>query len=192
MKKALLFSLIIITTLILISCSKTYYTEIETTEISDITFSEETTKDDEIINSSFKYIPFSNSSEIGEIINNNPIDKLYFEEMKEVVTTKDMVDIYQKYLDVWQNELDIAVEIIEKNIPKENLEKFQISQEAWESFYETNPNIAVDMYSVNMGMGSIFHIIYGEKALHMERYRTLELAEYCYLLTGSFEFKFVG
>ncbi|HHX57251.1 MAG TPA: hypothetical protein GX710_04465, partial [Clostridiales bacterium] len=40
---------------------KTYYTEIETTEISDITFSEETTEDDEIINSSFKYIPFSNS-----------------------------------------------------------------------------------------------------------------------------------
>lgn len=38
-------------------------------------------------------------------------------------------------------------------------------------------------------MGSIVHEIYGNRALCMIRYRTLELAEYCYLLTGGFEFE---
>lgn len=41
-----------------------------------------------------------------------------------------------------------------------------------------------------MGTGTIIHEIYGNKALFMKRYRALELAEYCYLLTGNFEFNF--
>ena len=46
------------------------------------------------------------------------------------------------------------------------------------------------MYTSKMGVGSIVHEIYGNKAVKMIRYRTLELGEYCYLLTGEFEFIF--
>lgn len=70
------------------------------------------------------------------------------------------------------------------------MNEFRNSQEAWVAFYETNPNIAVDIYSDRMGTGTIIHEIYGNKALFMKRYRVLELAEYCYLLTGNFEFNF--
>ena len=99
-------------------------------------------------------------------------------------------NLYQKYLSIWQSELDAVVEKIEKNLSDEELDDFQASQEAWELFYKTNPNIAVDMYTSKMGVGSIVHEIYGNKAVKMIRYRTLELAEYCYLLTGEFEFIF--
>lgn len=137
----------------------------------------------------YVYIPFSESS-VGEILNNNPIDKLYFEECKNVVTTLDATNLYDKYSEIWQNELDTVVEKIEKNLSDEKLEEFQTSQDAWEIFYSTDPNIAVDMYMSRMGYGTIIHYIYGDKALSMKRYRTLELAEYCYLLTGEFEFQF--
>ena len=53
-----------------------------------------------------------------------------------------------------------------------------------------NPNIAVDIYIQKMGRGPIVHQLYADKSLHILRKRTLELAEYYYILTGNFEFEF--
>lgn len=199
MKKALLVNLLVIM-LMFISCDEKTSVEKEITNVSntistkketeDATEEKETEEDNNEIPQSYIYVSYSESPKIAGILNNNPIDKQYLEAWKDVVTTVDMVNMYQKNLDIWQNELEIVVDKIEKNIPKDKLKEFQKSQEAWELFYETNPNIAVDMYYFKMGTGSISHQIYGEKALWMKRYRTLELAEYCYLLTGEFEFEF--
>lgn len=92
-----------------------------------------------------------------------------------------------RYLAKW---IRYSSKKIEKNISDDELNEFRNSQESWVAFYETNPNIAVDIYSDRMGTGTIIHEIYGNKALFMKRYRVLELAEYCYLLTGNFEFNF--
>lgn len=205
MKKLLIVNMLVFITFIFISCGKTPLTEKEKMDVSDTILHSEASEIDEISNNnlteeatdvndtlppSFRYTPFSESPKIGEILNNNLIDKLCFEESKSVVTTGDIVNLYQKYLDIWQNELNIVVEKIETNISDEKLEEFQISQDAWETLYKTNPNIAVYMYCFKMGQGTIIHSIYGEKALYMIRYRTLELAEFCYLLTGEFSFEF--
>lgn len=177
MKNYKIISLLFIIIFLLSSCDKA-------------TKNNKDTNKNAIIPSNFIYTPFSGSTKIDEILNNNVIDKRYIEEWKDVVTTVDTVNIYQKYLDIWQNELDIVVKKIEKNISDDELNEFRNSQEAWVAFYETNPNIAVDIYSDRMGTGTIIHEIYGNKALFMKRYRVLELAEYCYLLTGNFEFNF--
>lgn len=191
MKKILLVSLLAISTLMFVSCDEASSLKKEMTDTNDIiSKKEEITNVNDTIPPNFRFITYSESSEISEVLNNNPIDTLYFKELKDVVTNVDIVNIYQRYLDIWRNELDMIVERIEKSIPEEKLEEFQISQEAWESFYEINPNIAVDIYSYKMGTGSVVHEIYGDKALYLIRYRTLELAEYCYLLTGDFEFDF--
>ena len=178
MNKKILFGLLILVLFNFTSCCKVTSTEQSLEAINDI------------IPSDYKYISYSESSEISEILNSNPIDELYFKEWKDAITTADITNLYQKYLSIWQSELDAVVEKIEKNLSDEELDDFQASQEAWELFYKTNPNIAVDMYTSKMGVGSIVHEIYGNKSVKMIRYRTLELAEYCYLLTGKFEFIF--
>lgn len=158
----------------------------DATDFLDNDYAEDT---NDAVPAKYVYFPFSESS-VGGILNDNPIDKLYFEECKNVVTTLDATNLYDKYSEIWQNELDAVVDKIETNLSDEKLEEFQTSQEAWELFYSTDPDIAVDMYMSRMGYGTIIHYIYGDKALSMKRYRTLELAEYCYLLTGEFEFQF--
>ena len=143
-----------------------------------------------VIPETFYYYSYSESPYIEEILNNNIIDKLYIEECKAAMTTVEFMHIDNRYLDIWKNELDNVVDKIKAVLSDEMLSRFDESQAAWQIYFETDPNIAVDIYIQKMGRGSIVHQLYADKSLHILRKRTLELAEYYYILTGNFEFEF--
>lgn len=148
--------------------------------------------DDEsaIFPAKFYYYSYSETPGIEELLNDNIIDKLYIEECNDAMTTVEFMNIDNRYLDIWKNELDNVVDKIRVLLSDEMLSEFDKSQAAWQIYFETNPNIAVNFYTQKMGSGSIVHQLYADKSLHMVRNRTLELAEYYYILTGNFEFEF--
>lgn len=160
--------------------------EVEETEINDVISDNERI----IIPAKFYYFSYSETPGVEELLNNNIIDKLYIEECNDAMTTMEFMDINNKYLDIWKNELDNVVDKIKVSLSGELILDFNESQAAWQILFETDPNIAVDIYTQKMGSGSIVHQLYADKALHMVRKRTLELAEYYYILTGDFEFEF--
>ena len=160
--------------------------EVKETEINDVISDNERI----IIPAKFYYFSYSETPGVEELLNNNIIDKLYIEECNDAMTTMEFMDINNKYLDIWKNELDNVVDKIKVSLSGELILDFNESQAAWQILFETDPNIAVDIYTQKMGSGSIVHQLYADKALHMVRKRTLELAEYYYILTGDFEFEF--
>ncbi len=160
--------------------------EFEKTEVIDKNSNSESV----IIPAKFYYFSYSETPYVEEILNNNIIDKLYIEECNDAITTVEFMNINNRYLDIWKNELDNVVDKIKSFLSDEMLSKFDESQASWQIYFETNPNIAVDIYTQKMGRGSIVHQLYADKSLHMLRQRTLELAEYYYILTGNFEFEF--
>ena len=160
--------------------------EVEETEINDVISDNERI----IIPAKFYYFSYSETPGVEELLNNNIIDKLYIEECNDAMTTMEFMDINNKYLDIWKNELDNVVDKIKVSLSGELILDFNESQAAWQILFETDPNIAGDIYTQKMGRGSIVHQLYADKALHMVRKRTLELAEYYYILTGDFEFEF--
>lgn len=160
--------------------------EVEETEINDVISDNERI----IIPAKFYYFSYSETPGVEELLNNNIIDKLYIEECNDAMTTMEFMDINNKYLEIWKNELDNVVDKIKVSLSGELILDFNESQAAWQILFETDPNIAVDIYTQKMGSGSIVHQLYADKALHMVRKRTLELAEYYYILTGDFEFEF--
>lgn len=193
MKKIFYYFCLIISVSFLFSCDYDdelyqYGTtqEFEKTEDVDIVSDDENA----IIPAKFYYFSYSETPGIEELLNDNIIDKLYIEECNDAMTTVEFININNRYLDIWKNELDNVVDKIKAFLSDEMLSEFDKSQAAWQIYFETDPNIAVDIYTQKMGSGSIVHQLYADKSLHMVRKRTLELAEYYYILTGNFEFEF--
>lgn len=212
MKKIFYYSCLALSILLLFSCNyfdnklrcNTNETYSSTNKFDDVLYQYGTTQEFEntefidkssnnesvIIPAKFYYFSYSETPCVEELLNNNIIDKLYIEECNGAMTTLEFMDINNKYLDIWKNELDNVVDKIKTFLSDEMLSEFNESQAAWQIYFETDPNIAVDIYTQKMGSGSIVHQLYADKSLHMVRKRTLELAEYYYILTGNFEFEF--
>ena len=86
--------------------------EVEETEINDVISDNERI----IIPAKFYYFSYSETPGVEELLNNNIIDKLYIEECNDAMTTMEFMDINNKYLDIWKNELDNVVDKIKVRI----------------------------------------------------------------------------
>lgn len=152
-----------------------------------------------------EYESYMQNGKFEKALNDNPIDRDYIETYDDVIySTADIVNREQRYIDLWQIEMDNALEILKKNLSsKESLEHLQNnlhdenaiqalnqSQESWEQYMKNSICLGEDIHMASVGWGSEIQIFSASKILYLTRYRALELAEYCMQLTGEYNFMF--
>ena len=152
-----------------------------------------------------EYESYMQNGRFEKALNNNHIDRDYIDTYNDTIyATADIVKREQRYIDLWQIEMDNALEILKKNLSsKESLEHLhenlpdedaiQVlneSQKSWEQYMKNSICLGEDIHMASVGWGSEIQIFSASKILYMTRYRALELAEYCMQLTGEYNFMF--
>lgn len=152
-----------------------------------------------------EYKSYMQNSSYEKALNDNPIDKDYSETHDDTIyATLDIVERESKYADLWQAEIDNALEILTESLSSEKLlerlpenlpDKDMVkalteSQENWEQYCKSCISLAEGVHMSSAGWGSEIQIFTASEMLNMKRQRALELAEYCMQLTGEYEFVF--
>lgn len=130
-----------------------------------------------------------------QLIKNNPIDKAFEKEsieMKEKHLTSDL-DEQQfsiKYIAIWETELENTVKKLQGALNGEALKAFNESQSAWLINNVQDSKLKYEIVRDTVGEGGIYPALINYETIGCIRYRTLQLAQYCYMLTGSFYFEY--
>lgn len=89
----------------------------------------------------------------------NPIDKAYIKESDEAVSTVDMVNVSQKYAELWQKEIDHAWSELSQKMATDSSKKpaaLKAEQQKWEDGKEAAlKKIADDAYSAGGSMAEV-------------------------------------
>jgi hypothetical protein len=126
------------------------------------------------------------------IVNANPIDRDYLIDENNPKYTADQNSLPNKYYTVWEKELDSTVAKLKLLLKGKDLDDFEKSQNAWESYNESEFASAEDVLNASVGVGSGEPALVASQGIERVRYRTLQLAEYCYMITGNFSFSYAG
>ena len=141
-------------------------------------------------NSTFaQYKSYLNAGGTIDSFNNNPIDKSFLEN-EMPFSTVEIVDYYSKYINLWEIELDNTLAYLKNNLAYESYTELEIAQDLWRKYMIKDLKTAENMHIDTMGIGSEIPILSSHKVLLLIRQRTLELAEYCIMVSGNYDFIF--
>lgn len=121
----------------------------------------------------------------------NPIDKKYIKEMNDAISNIDMVDVSDKYSEVWQKEIDYAYGELEKYMKADSSKKpaaYKAEQEKWKQGKESSlKKISSDAISAGGSMAQV-----DEASAAMDFYRARAAAVYSELYTynKNYTYKF--
>ena len=138
------------------------------------------------------YESYQLDSAVEKLINDNPIDKAYIIEEKKfnAQTTYDELEFVGKYANLWDVEMNATLAKLRSKLSEKNLKELNKSQTDWEAFVKSDVNLACDIQVATAGQGTGIPLLNAYKMLGRYRYRTLELAEYYYMITGNFKFEY--
>jgi len=139
------------------------------------------------------YEPYQpDSISVEKLLNDNPIDKAFISEEKKLnaQTTYDELQFVGKYIGIWEVEMNATLSKLRSKLTGTSLEELNKSQSAWVPYTENDVHLACDIQISTAEQGSGIPLLNAHKMLGRYRYRTLELAEYCYMITGDFKFEY--
>lgn len=142
--------------------------------------------------SNYQSILLEGSKKFQDLLEDNPIDEAMHQEEKDLISTLDILNLQNKYYDIWVNELTVLDKKIKEQINSEDEEVFEKSQNAWKEFNLNEPDIANRVLITSMGSGSGDPILIMDQSINRIKQRVFQLAEYYYLLVGDFSFQFSG
>lgn len=125
-----------------------------------------------------------------ERIDENPLDAAYEKERQSAVTTQDFCAVEEKYVQLWQTELQRSLDDLNGYLTADDKAKLAKQQESWAAFAlsETAVNKEIlenDDYAVRLGSASVYQFLSERRALIRER--TVKLKYLTYLLETQTE-----
>jgi len=124
------------------------------------------------------------------IIANNPIDENFLKDEENAITTYEQTELNNKYRRIWENELNEVVKKLKERLDDNTLNNFIKMQDDWENSYNLEYYFVKEIREKTVGYGSIQPVLLGMQIVDRVRYRTLQVAEYYYLLNRDFKFVF--
>lgn len=201
MKKIIKFYLLIAVCFLLVSCGKE---AVGTAQSPNGTTSPEASQTvangDKIqVNGSGNYGAYDMTGEFADKVNNNPIDRDYEVEFKELgqsrnFTTLAEVEIESKYVKIWDTELN---EIYKKLQAKLNTAEKEIlieSQKGWLQYHMKESEFVNQVFYFRESgpvLGSQGRVQMQQAIKERLRERTMELMEYYVLLGNDVDFVYI-
>ncbi len=102
--------------------------------------------------------------------------------------TAEIVEYYSKYINYWEVEMDNTLNILKGNLQSESLRNLEDAQNSWSEYMKNDISTASQIYIDIMGIGSEIPILAANKDMLLIRNRVLELAEYCIITCGHYDF----
>ena len=119
----------------------------------------------------------------------NLIDRHYHNEFSLATTTAEFCELQKKYIDIWKNELDFAVDKFNNILTPTDKEDFFQIQKAWESSTLDQINFERDYISnqeeYNINLGTSFQYLNLSEIRESYRERTFQIKYLLYLYEQS-------
>ena len=121
----------------------------------------------------YNYYTAMKSAEYQNAIRNNIIDIQYTSEISKCFTTKEQIELENKYMNIWKNELNHSISILTTMCNEQLNEKIISAQTKWEESLLLQMNMEKELLNKDIGSGSIVQLISKYKDIY--RYRTFEI-----------------
>ena len=189
MRKSLLICLLCLA--LLVSCKSANFSP-QSSDYDSSIVSSSTTNDNNIALPFLPYESYQMNSAVEKLLNDNSIDKAFLSEEKKLnaQANSDDLQFVAKYIDIWEVEMNVTLSKLRSKLTGTSLEELNKSQSDWESFVQSDVNLAGDIQISTAGQGTGIPLLNAYKMLGRYRYRTFELAEYYYMITGDFKFEY--
>lgn len=128
------------------------------------------------------------------VLLDNPLDVAYRIKKEELDATSGYllaeINFYKEFNELWTSEMNHALKILRDNLTKEKLNKLDEAQTAWVTYEkkdaELGANLRAEVAEIAGEHG--YGVISIRKAFLVQRYRTLQLIEYCCAVVGDYKF----
>ncbi|OIA98717.1 hypothetical protein AK95_16270 [Paenibacillus sp. LC231] len=137
------------------------------------------------IKKSNHYGDYQGNDDFSDIINNNPIDKVYQQEFEKLQesdesTTLEWGALEAKYIIKWQDEVNAALEHLYKSLNEEDRINLEQSQKSWQSYIDDDINFVSNKFIFTRYFGTQGDVQLAAVQLHRTRERAIELMEYIF------------
>ncbi len=133
------------------------------------------------------------NDEFNKKFKDNPIDKKYIEEMNDAVSNLDMVNVSQKYGEIWQKEINYAYKCLEKYMETDtgkNPALYKAEQKTWESGKESSLK-KINSQAAEAG-GSMAGVNESAAVMDFYRSRAAKIYSELYTYNKDYTYKFSG
>lgn len=137
------------------------------------------------IKESNHYGDYQGNDDFSDIINDNPIDKDYQQELEKLQesdesTTLEWGAFEAKYIIKWQDEVNAALEHLYKSLNEEDRINLEQSQKSWQSYIDDDINFVSNKFIFTRYFGTQGDVQLAAVQLHRTRERAIELMEYIF------------
>ncbi len=135
---------------------------------------------------------FQSDHEFSNIIQNNPIDKEYRNEIKKASSIIELSEIEENYLKIWDHELEIIYNKLRVVINDQYISAFQSAQDEWLKQYNKEINFIQANFLNNPDTTTQhkFKAQFSAKKRSMTRQRVIDLYEYYYMMGYEISFDY--
>lgn len=186
LERLLLFFLIFS---LLVGCSKN-----NTCSENDSTDRKSNIKTEQELSSNRIYSLYSvsngNPTEFECEIFGNIIDEKYSQDITNATTTQELIDIQNKYIDLWKNEMNLAIEELKNTLNNVDFSEFCVAQTDWENQLHSGTNFdktIIENSEYQINLGSSFKWLWLSNIREKYRDRTIHIKYLLYLIQNKGE-----
>ena len=167
--------------IMLIGCEDVNISQNETNSSTGISLQEyNTNKNEHIVGDTYeKYGAKKATFFLNAIISNN-IDKSYLKELEKCTSTIEMISLENKYIDVWKEELEYSIGVLNDLSTAEQTENFSYAQEKWLESLEANADVTQSFLENSIGRELRVQMLTECKKQYRER--VFEIKYYAFMI----------
>jgi len=123
----------------------------------------------------------------------NPIDPAYWKKYDETyLNPPNEEKFYLEFTEIWKAEMEHALTILRGELAGKRLNELNESQKGWEAYEKNDSSLGLDLKGMLASGGGerLYGPIYYHKNLLVQRYRALQLIEYCYAAMGDYDYAY--
>ena len=120
----------------------------------------------------------------------NPIDQAYIQDNNQAISNKDMVEVSQKYAEIWREEVAYAYETLLEKVSDDRKATLESEQQAWSDGTEAAlEEFRADAQAVG---GTMAQVDEASRVMDYYRSRAVELYEELYAIDPNYTYHFEG
>ena len=120
----------------------------------------------------------------------NPIDQAYIQDNNQAISNKDMVEVSQKYAEIWREEVAYAYETLLEKVSDDRKATLESEQQAWNDGTEAAlEEFRADAQAVG---GTMAQVDEASRVMDYYRSRAVELYEELYAIDPNYTYHFEG
>lgn len=121
---------------------------------------------------------------------NNPIDKAYIKDNNNAISNRDMVEVSDKYAEIWKKEVSSAYEKLLEKVSADRRETLKAEQKAWSDGTEAALQ-EIEEEAAAVG-GTMAQVDASSRVMDYYRSRAAKLYEELYQVEPGYSYDFAG